>query len=910
MIASGIVAAALVLSAAAPGEAEEKAEVGAAPDDSPGRSWSLADLLKEGAENSPALSAARAEADAMVHAALAAGRPANPSVGTMFMFMPIQGELGGSWLQVKASQEIMYPGKLDAEKQTATAAAQASKEQARARVVDWAYEMKSRWLEAQYVLHALDIVAANKELAAKVVELGTAAYSRGQAVYYDVGRAAAEIPRLQYDEIQLRNMLASELAMLAALAGVDRVDAIAKTPIEFVELGNDAETLATEAVTRNPEVAMAASEVRMAQAMLRETKLESYPDFNVGAVWMLNNRDGMGPGPSSSELGVELMVDIPIWSASLAEERDEKRAAILAASSRERQMRADVRADVFSAFSEVQSARTAALLYRDTLLPQALAAMRSAEEKQRTTGDVATLIERRALLFKFEMGYLRALTDYHKSVAKLEKAAASPLLLSEVPDDFAAALEQQARTLFEPMEALQEARPPSPARSKADVTAKGVSRSGADAALHGLGRDTSGAGAPEVGVQESRPVKREVPRNVDRERLKGARAELKKDGDAVFAGKFDAYHVLARVFERSPDLAEGEKMAKAAAERFDQVDYLDFLANTVRDTTGEPPIGREQVGGPGTIELKTKVVDLDVQIAGKELEARTLAMMAGAKEAFADLAWQNRRKQVLEGQLQNALLLEKLSRTVFKSGTGMAWEVQMAEAKAGEADEKIRFARDEARKASFELAAMAVTDGTSFSGAPVTPEIRSPAAVDVGIDGVLRRRPEVRAIDLRIERLNTLIALEKNMLFPSLSSGEVGGTTQTLDGNMPGDGMGPNLVFGAALSVVKEMETDVDALKAQRKAVELTIQAEVQKEHQGVQTALRQIALYRDKLIPLATRALENARTQYATGMGRFTDVVEAQDALLEMMLMQVEAEKMLWMAAARLEAAAAINLW
>ena len=89
----------------------------------------------------------------------------------------------------------------------------------------------------------------------------------------------------------------------------------------------------------------------------------------------------------------------------------------------------DLRAVIAGEYADVERARTQLALYAKAVLPQANASLRSATVGyQAGRGDFASVLAAQAAVFEYETDYYRALTDFAKGVAKLERTVGKEIL--------------------------------------------------------------------------------------------------------------------------------------------------------------------------------------------------------------------------------------------------------------------------------------------------------------------------------------------------------------------------------------------------------------------------------------------------------------------------------------------------
>ena len=171
----------------------------AKPATTPGTPSTLVELVGEIDRNNPEIKAARRDIDMWVARIAPAGAPPDPTVSVGYMggllrppFFPAA-SAPGSFRQFGFSQEVPFPGKLGLKTRVATTEADA---------VRWDYEttrrrlvanLKTAYVEYQYLNRSLDILERNKERLSQFRQIAEARFSVGQGAQQDVLKAQVEI---------------------------------------------------------------------------------------------------------------------------------------------------------------------------------------------------------------------------------------------------------------------------------------------------------------------------------------------------------------------------------------------------------------------------------------------------------------------------------------------------------------------------------------------------------------------------------------------------------------------------------------------------------------------------------------------------------------------------------------------
>ena len=347
------------------------------------------ELIRQALDASPMLRAGAESAGAAAEMAKAAGALPDPMAEVMFQDVGFPSYTVGkeemSMLGVEVRQELPYPGKRKAARAEAGARISVSVAQWELERRRLAFQIRSAYSELYALDRELDILASSRELVDLMIAVATTRYGTGEADAGAVLRA-----QLKRDDIAVRltDLAARRAGLVAELNAMRGLPAV--TPLGPVEtLPGPQPPPPVEAVVKgSPDVAVARTLVRKAEGALDVARLETKPNFFVGAG--LAARGRYDP-VTTLRFGVEL----PLWSKS-------KQIPMAHAAERELEM---ARQELAQA--ELEAAQKAAALaarreaaiqqserYRESILPrtsEALAAARSAYLSGR--GDFPAILE-------------------------------------------------------------------------------------------------------------------------------------------------------------------------------------------------------------------------------------------------------------------------------------------------------------------------------------------------------------------------------------------------------------------------------------------------------------------------------------------------------------------------------------
>jgi outer membrane protein TolC len=351
---------------------------------------------------------------------------------------------------VGVSQSIPYPGKLALRRRVAereTEASEAAVETARRLVVR---DVKQAYYELAFIDQAREIVDRNRDVLAGVVKVTDARYGLGTSGQTEVLKARVDATRLAQTASDLAEQRNAALARLSALLD-HTLDTAALRPaipariarlvlptvaedIRFTSnvLGSRAAGSPLPALAELQDLAVANSpELREHEAMIAAqaarvdlARRDRLPDVDVSVQY--GQRGGGLPDMVSASVSVPL----PIFARRKQDQLTGDASAQLEALHAEHQASANaLRAEVASLVSDIERARTQLALYAKAFLPQGRAMLTSATSSYQVgKGDLRDVLDAQASLFNYETDNARALADFAKQLAELERVVGTEVV--------------------------------------------------------------------------------------------------------------------------------------------------------------------------------------------------------------------------------------------------------------------------------------------------------------------------------------------------------------------------------------------------------------------------------------------------------------------------------------------------
>ena len=350
---------------------------------------------------------------------------------------------------VGVTQTVPFPGKLAISRRVAereVAAATATLDAARRGVVR---DVKDTYYEVAFLDRALEIVERNRGVLVNLIQVTEARYGAGAGGQQDVLKARVEASRLAETAVSLTEQRTAALARLNAT-----LDRPSETPVPRPAVPNAIARLAVadsardvrfvsaslgaraagspfpplgdlqdRAVRQSPELRAQEAMIAAQAARAELARKDALPDIDVSLQY--GQRTGY-PDMVTAAVSVPL----PVRRHRKQDQLAKAAAAELASLEAERHAKqSDVRAEVARLVSELERQRAQLALYVKAVLPQGRASLASATASYQVGRvEFLTVLDNQATLFTYETEYFRALTEFARTLAELERVVGSEVL--------------------------------------------------------------------------------------------------------------------------------------------------------------------------------------------------------------------------------------------------------------------------------------------------------------------------------------------------------------------------------------------------------------------------------------------------------------------------------------------------
>lgn len=326
-------------------------------------------------------------------------------------------------------QKLPFPGLLSNRKAAARAGADAASLLVEDRRLTTSSGVESAWAELGFAQRALEITNRNVELLRQLTTIAEAKYRVGTGLQQDVLRAQVELTALLQEKLRHEAGLETADARLAALLDLPPETSFPQT--ESLQERTPAPDLGQvlENVTKkNAQLRALTARIDEAEKRVRVSKLEGYPDFDLGVGYRVRERVVGDAVNGDDFLSAGVTIRLPINRAKWRSRVAERNALLRRAKAERRVALTSLSSEIRRAHADLIRSQSEEELLRTGLVPQAeqsLESSRSAYQVGRI--DFLSLLNSQVRLLQAELQLVRAQADRRRAYSRLESASGEPL---------------------------------------------------------------------------------------------------------------------------------------------------------------------------------------------------------------------------------------------------------------------------------------------------------------------------------------------------------------------------------------------------------------------------------------------------------------------------------------------------
>jgi len=297
----------------------------------------------------------------------------------------------------------------------------------------------------------------------------------------------------------------------------------------------------------------------------------------------------------------------------------------------------------------------------------------------------------------------------------------------------------------------------------------------------------------------------------------------------------------------------------------------------------------------GKLRLRGDVAAREAEARFQEFEAARLALRREVADTWFELYYLRRAIGITEDNIQLMKHLEAVAQAKLKAGAAFNGVVK-AQVELGRLADRLKTLNDLHSPLSARLNA-------ALNRPPAAPLpwpdrlAASPAAFtdEQLIDWLREHNPDLRALERRVEKAESAIALARKDFYPDFTLGfDYVQTGDALAPTTPGNSKDAVMAMfsiniplwrGKYRAGVREAELNREAVRESRAETENRLLARLKLAAYRFRDAERKVNLYGDTLVPQAKGALDVAQESYEAGKADFLDLIDAQRLLLNFQL-------------------------
>jgi outer membrane protein TolC len=390
----------------------------------------LNSLIDEALKNNPQIQAAYSNWRAAWYKIKPAQSLPDPMAKYGFFGDSIETRVGPQEHKFSASQKIPFPGKLDLKGKAQAKHAEMLQEEYEAAKREIIKNVKFVYYDIFWVDQAVQITEEEKSILENLEKVAQRKYESNLSPQQDVIKAQVELSKL-IDKLFLlgrnRKSLAAKMNSILNRPVETELGVVESAePIEFIYELSQLLEMARES---RQELLAASLAVERAQYEKSLAGLDFFPDLTLGFAYIqIDSGDTTHVNDGKDAWMGTVAINVPIWFDRLGAQIREKKATLEASESNYQNMENSVEYEVGDLYFKVTTYKDIILLYRTALIPQTEQAFEAARTGYEA-GEVDFLnwLDSERVLLQTRLAYYKAIVDYQKSIAYLERVVGRDL---------------------------------------------------------------------------------------------------------------------------------------------------------------------------------------------------------------------------------------------------------------------------------------------------------------------------------------------------------------------------------------------------------------------------------------------------------------------------------------------------
>jgi len=322
------------------------------------------------------------------------------------------------------SQDLPYPGKLKLKGEAAQQDAAISRNKLESVRRSVLQQVKEAYYQIAYVQETLEVLDRNSKLLEQLEKIADARYRVGQGSQQELLKSQLERTKLLREVAHHHELMNTQQALLRKLLNRPPGSPdISTEPLVETPLVYTSDELLTKVRTENPEIAGQQETVKKQSLQLEIARKDRYPDFSVQYMWQHTAE------PFRDYYMLSLSARIPIYRRRKL--NPEMTQAVEELNRSRREYESQIQTAYFDVRNQYIAAETASQMlkiYREGLIPQALATYQSGLTSYQTGGvDFETLFSSLLDVLNFDGEYWKTLMEHETALSRIEQITGVPL---------------------------------------------------------------------------------------------------------------------------------------------------------------------------------------------------------------------------------------------------------------------------------------------------------------------------------------------------------------------------------------------------------------------------------------------------------------------------------------------------
>jgi cobalt-zinc-cadmium efflux system outer membrane protein len=390
----------------------------------------LSALLDEATQNNPDILAARRGWQAATQIPSQVSTPPDPQVTVQHVSVGSPRPFAGfsnsdfGYIGFGISQDLPYPGKLKLKGEAAQQDAAVSRTKLEAVRRSILQQVKEAYFQIAYVQQTLEVLDRNGKLLEQIERIADARYRVGEGSQQDILKAQLERTKLLREVAHHHELMETQQAQLRKLLNRPpgshdiSTEQLVETPLRYTS-----EELLAKVRTENPNVTGQLEMVKRQSLQVEIARKDRYPDFSVQYMWQHTAEQ------FRDYYMLSFSARIPIYRRRKL--NPEMNQAVEELNRSRREYESQVQTAYFDIRNQYIAAETASQMlkiYREGLIPQALATYRAGLASYQTgTLDFESLFSTFMDVLGFDGEYWKTLMEHETALARIEQITGLPL---------------------------------------------------------------------------------------------------------------------------------------------------------------------------------------------------------------------------------------------------------------------------------------------------------------------------------------------------------------------------------------------------------------------------------------------------------------------------------------------------